>query len=99
MRKRSASRFIINLSASSEFLCIPERGNGELKLGKYANLGHDGSWTRSGNYYMQKGLDISRKYAKMDSRNGLLVSAEDYAEALRAHQPVLGDKESPAPEG
>eukprot|EP00985_Skeletonema_marinoi_P028865 scaffold26193_cov153-Skeletonema_marinoi.AAC.4 len=66
---------------------------------KYANLGHDGSWTRSGNYYMQKGLDILRKYAKMDSRNGLLVSAEDYAEALRAHQPVLGDEESPAPEG
>eukprot|EP00984_Skeletonema_dohrnii_P033287 scaffold29334_cov73-Skeletonema_dohrnii-CCMP3373.AAC.2 len=42
---------------------------------------------------MQKGLDISRKYAKMDSWNGLLVSAKDYAEALRAHQPVLGDEE------
>jgi hypothetical protein len=45
-----------------------------------------------------KGLDISRKYAKMDSWNGL-VSAKDYAESLRAHQPVLGDEESPAPEG
>ena len=53
MRKRFASVLLLTYPHLLNF-CAYLNGEWWTKI-RYANLGHDDSWARSGNYYMQKG--------------------------------------------